>query len=237
MTSSIIDNPGNTIPEKTLDLGAICQVGEDIILKRPPLALMPDAFGTKVITADGYPINLDKALGNARALGVNLDGYLTAQVAYYMSTLDGRKAPILVWYVLRNNMAFLFFSSRKSMAGYNFEGMAEPRTEDALFSDAEPFMYYAGQAGNGDIFRVYYRCSAEEGDYLLYDMGAYGAYRLSGSPESEGYDRVVQNPLGEDDIFYTPVPWESSFVVKWKGRPITVKRALCRLKFGDVVLP
>ena len=226
-----------TIPEKTLDLGGICNIVEPLVHDYPSLVLMQGALGAKCIVGAGYPIDGNEAIQRACALGMNLDSYLTAQVANYMRNLGNRKSPVLVWYAHRQGMFFLFFSSKKDVVAGEFEATTESSSRSYVFSDAEPFMYYAGEAGNGDIFRVYYRCEVKEGDYLLYDMGAYGAYRLLSSPERGGYDRVTRNPLGEDDIFYTPVPWESSFVVKWKGRPITVKRALCRLKFGDVVLP
>lgn len=227
-----------TLPEITLNLGEICRVVENSFYDRPPLALMGDALAGKSIMGVGHPINLDEAKQAARARGMNLDGYLTAQVANYISNFGDRKSPVLIWYAIRNTAAFLFVSARKEVIGANFEGAAEPPSADIVFPDADPFMYYAGQAGNGDMFRVYYRHSENEAaTYHLYDAGAFSLYRLLSSAERETYDHICQSPLEGDHIFYTPVPRESSFTVEWSGRQIRVNRAFCKLRFGDTVSP
>lgn len=196
-----------------------------------------DPFGGSPVTSArahingwGYAILYDNACKNARSVGLNLDSYLTAQIAFYMSNFGERKSPVMVWYNLRGNMILLYITSRYSCKAMSIENSEDIHALSSLNSDSEPFMYYDGT----NIFRVYWHHGEAEyfsRPHLLYDLGAFSNCRV-GCSDKCIYDKIVKSPLDNENICYSPVSSQIRRLYEWKGKKMEINHAFCLFDSG-----
>lgn len=186
----------------------------------------------KRVSGWGYALEYDIAISNARKNGMNLDSYLTAQIAVYMKRLNDRKSPLMVWFssgpglISKSGLILLYITSRKECRGMPIENAYDNHSLNFLPAGVEPFMYY----DDTHIFRTYWRHESIEGkDNLLCDLGQYGPYRI-GSADQQRYQEIVKEPLEEGNIDYSPVLMEKEFICQWEGEEVTVERVFCNIK-------
>ena len=210
-----------------LDLEKICIIKS---FGKPP-GIIDSILPGKGISGYGYAIPFDSAIQDAREQRINLDSYLTAQVAYYMSNFGNRKSPVLVWFANNSDLIFLFITSRHNISFMDIEHSFDSHTQDYVFQNAEPFMYYDE---HGAIYRVYFRSTAvKNDDNLLFDMGNLFSPRLGNA--DEWIDLIMQAPLKGDYVVYSAVTPEKETIVKWKGKKIVVECALCSLSYNGII--
>ena len=229
------ERQGKELPGITLDLAKICvfETMTRLVSCRAPI-VMGAALSNKCVTGFGYALRWNDAIRLAHGCAMNVDGYLTAQVAHYMSNFGDRKSPVLVWYSNLQNLIILHITSRRDVSAMPLEEGFDSHTHGYLHANAEPFMYYNG---NGGIFRVYFKGNSVKGDgRLLYDMGMIPPFKL-GDADDSIYDRVVRAPLEDGNIEYAPVPQERRAIIEWRGKNIILERAFCNLCFGDFFSP
>ena len=215
------------LPIMTINLKKICEIGEpDTIFHSNARVVSANEY----ITGWGYSILYDDACQNARDAGLNLDSYLTAQIAFYMNSLGKRKNPVMVWLGavnFRGGMIFLYITSCRRCRGLMLRGAEDMHTRAHLRADTEPFMYYDGE----NIFRVYWH-HGEIKDFssphLLCDLGAIFPGRV-GYGDELAYDRIINSPLDNENICYSPVPSKNQCLYEWKGEKMKVNHAFCVL--------
>ena len=210
-----------------LDLEKICIIES---FGRPP-SIIDSILPGKRISSYGYAIPFDSAIQDAREQRINLDSYLTAQVAYYMSSFGNRKSPVLVWFANNSDLIFLFITSRHNISFMDIEHSFDSHTQDYVFQNAEPFMYYDE---HGAIYRVSFRSTAvKNDDNLLFDMGNLFSPRLGNA--DEWIDLIIQAPLKGDYVVYSAVTPGKETIVKWRGKKIVVECALCSLSYNGII--
>ena len=221
-----------SLPIITLNLNKICQIaGQDNF----PIwgAYSRVASAREYVYGWGYTILYDHACKNARSVGLNLDSYLTAQIAFYMSNFGERKSPVMVWYSLvnfRGGMIFLYITSCHKCKTMSVENSEDIHVQELLRLDAEPFMYYDGT----NIFRVHWHHGEVEDfscSHLLCDLGAIFPGRTGYGDES-AYDRIVKSPLDNQNICYSPVSSQTYSLYEWKGKKMEINHAFCLFDSG-----
>ncbi len=179
----------------------------------------------------GYAIKLEEALQDVREMQIDLDRYLTAQIAAYMHGMGGRKSPVMVWFTIVGDLILLSLTSRRECSYMEMRNSVDSHSSHILPESSEPFMYYE----NGCIYRMYFCHSGVDGENnLLFDFGAYTPLR-AGNTDEWRYQQIVESPLEDGNIYYSAIPPEADFIVEWENKNITVKRAFCSLRYRGVV--
>ncbi len=217
-----------------IDLDKSCEIVPSVY-GRKGVVLAGSNMARNSIFGWGYAVPFNDAIRRAAEVGMNLDAYLTAQVAAYLHALGNRKSQILIWYANASgesgDVILLYISSRRECKYMRLENSYDGHTEDVILPNGEPFMYYDGRR----IRRVYfYHAGIKSGDNLIYDMGQIFPLKL-GNADKERYDEIVESPLDSDNIVYSSVIHGEEQVVEWDGRKIVVERAFCNLRYCNVL--
>lgn len=179
----------------------------------------------------GYAIRTEDAIRSARSHKMNLDDYLTAQMAIFLNELSGRKSPVLIWYANVQDLILPFITSRRECGYMSVDNSFDGHSSAYLSPNAEPFMYYDGNR----VYRVYFRHSGIANDEnLLFDLGTLFPLR-TGNSEGWRYNEIIESPLDDRNIYYSAIVQERDFIAEWQGKKVAVERAFCSLRYRGIV--
>lgn len=217
------------LPCITLDLDKICHIEPLSGFGGSAVPVAGHAMSDKCIRAWGCAVNADDAVQSASKAKMNLDAYLTAQIAVCMNGLN-RKLPILVWFANAQNIILLYVSSQREFNRLSSVENSYDCGAAYIPSNAEPFMYYS----DGRIYRIYHCHPGKAKRNLLCDLGMLWPNRVGDADESR-YHEIVKTPHAPNNLYYSPVLSEPEFISEWERRKVVVERAFCSLRYSGTV--